>query len=561
MKNLNLKLIGSYNKCFEHNKTSDFTEITSGSVLLDDFFAFEACISSDKACKVYVNVKSVISEYISVRLVKSVPVEHPVYPENTDHDGYLNDKKPGLYPDLLVPVCGKCGIDIEADKLTSLWIQADIPACAKGGIYSIDVEISDGEKVLDTKALSLEIIPAVLPEQKLINTQWFHCDCLATYYGVEMMSDRHWEIIESFVRTAVKNGQNMLLMPTFTPALDTAVGAERPTMQLVGVSVNPDSTYSFDFALVDKWIAMCDRCGIKYYEIVHMFTQWGAEHAPKVMATVNGEYKKIFGWETDSMSDEYIAFIKSFLISFKAYMKSKGLLDRCMFHISDEPAPQHLETYKKIHDVLDELLTDCECGDALSSYSFYTTGAVKRPIVSTAHIEPFIENNVPNLWAYYCCGEHTKVSNRFIANTMNHTRVIGMQLFKFNIKGFLHWGYNFYYSHLSKRPVDPYKCNDGGPVEGTSQIWVPAGDPFCVYPAPDGTPYESMHYKGFTQALSDLRALDLAASLTSKETVVKLLEDIAGMEIRFAKFPENHDFSDKARTAVNELIKKNIQSK
>ena len=78
-------------------------------------------------------------------------------------------------------------------------------------------------------------------------------------------------------------------------------------MQLVGIN-RDDGKYSFDFTLLGKWVDMCDRVGIKYFEINHMFTQWGAKNAPKVIATVDGEEKRIFGWDTPSDSEEYISF-------------------------------------------------------------------------------------------------------------------------------------------------------------------------------------------------------------------------------------------------------------
>lgn len=40
--------------------------------------------------------------------------------------------------------------------------------------------------------------------------------------------------------------------------------------------------------------------------------------------------------------------------------------------------------------------------DALSNYEFYSTGVVDRPVPSTGRVEQFYENNVPNLWTYYC---------------------------------------------------------------------------------------------------------------------------------------------------------------
>jgi hypothetical protein len=44
----------------------------------------------------------------------------------------------------------------------------------------------------------------------------------------------------------------------------------------------------------------------------HLFTQWGAAHAPKIMATVDGTYRRLFGWETDAISDEYVGFLEAF---------------------------------------------------------------------------------------------------------------------------------------------------------------------------------------------------------------------------------------------------------
>ena len=77
---------------------------------------------------------------------------------------------------------------------------------------------------------------ARLPAQTLLHTEWFHADCLASYYGVAPLSEEHWRILENFIRAAgEEHGINMLLTPVFTPPLDTAVNGERLTVQLVDV--------------------------------------------------------------------------------------------------------------------------------------------------------------------------------------------------------------------------------------------------------------------------------------------------------------------------------------
>ncbi|MCG4808289.1 hypothetical protein L0P46_10495, partial [Collinsella aerofaciens] len=88
------------------------------------------------------------------------------------------------------------------------------------------------------------VVPAVLPKQKVLHTEWFYPDCLADYYGCDVFSEEHWKIIGNFMRTAASQGVNMIFTPLFTPALDTLIGGERTTVQLVKVYKRSDG-YSF----------------------------------------------------------------------------------------------------------------------------------------------------------------------------------------------------------------------------------------------------------------------------------------------------------------------------
>ncbi|MBO7275717.1 MAG: hypothetical protein J6V15_05020, partial [Clostridia bacterium] len=302
--------------------------------------------------------------------------------------------------------------------------------------------------------LELEIIDAMLPPQSLIYTNWFHCDCLQSYYGTESFDEKHWQIIENFLSTAAKHGMNTVLTPIFTPPLDTDIGRERPTTQLIDITVT-DSGYSFGFDKLDRWIDTCQRVGIEYYEIAHFFTQWGALHAPKIVANVNGQTKKIFGWETDSCSPEYREFLQALIPALLEHLRMRGVDRQCMFHVSDEPKLDQLEQYGRARAIVAPLLEGYPIIDALSNYEFYEQGVVEHPVPSSNHIEPFIEGKVPGLWTYYCCGQGRNVSNRFIAMPSARTRVLGTQMFKYDIAGFLQWGYNFYYNQRSHELINP----------------------------------------------------------------------------------------------------------
>ena len=101
----------------------------------------------------------------------------------------------------------------------------------------------------------------------------------------------------------------MILTPQFTPPLDTAVGGERTTIQLVDVSLR-EGKYAFDFTKLKRWVDMCQRVGIKYFEMSHLLPSEGAVAAPKVMGVVDGEYRQLFGWDTPAVGGEYTEFYK-----------------------------------------------------------------------------------------------------------------------------------------------------------------------------------------------------------------------------------------------------------
>ena len=550
------KIVSSLENCFLDNRLDDFQALNKITALKNERISFQYLIEMrdpDDPMRRGITpmIEGKLAKYATIREVKSVPVTMPTIP-GVKHDNYLRTE-PGLYPDLLLPSTYGGNVYLVKDQLKSLWIEIDLRNCFEeitAGEIELKLSCFYAEKLASSATVTIEIVDALLPEQELIMTQWFYCDCIASYYHCDVWSERHWELIENFARVAHSNGINLLLTPVFTPALDTRIGGERLTNQLVGVTKNGDE-YTFDFTLLDRWIEMCDRVGIKYFEIAHFFTQWGAQHTPKVMATVDGEYKKIFGWETDATSEEYVTFLRAFITEFLNHMKARGDDKRCFFHISDEPTKEHLDTYKAAKDSIADLLEDYTIMDALSSFDFYKQGIVKTPIPSSNHINPFIDAKIDGLWTYYCSSQWQNVSNRFLAMPSARNRSIGMQMYKYDIVGFLQWGFNFYNTSLSYAALDPYGDSCGND-------WVPAGDTYSVYPGMDGNALESLRIIVFHQALQDISAMKLAESLVGKEKVVEAIEAAFGTSIVFDVCARSAEQMQAVRDAVNDIIKKNI---
>lgn len=502
---------------------------------------------------------------VSVYHVGNVPVLHSFEK--------ITPKMPiGMYPDILIPKKTNPELQrqtvykgngfriIEKDEKYSpcaykdSWKQMWFCVNENGnesaaGIHRIKIELLDicGNK-LGENEIELEVIDSKLPEQSLYYTNWFHNDCLADYYGLEVFSDEYFKVMEDFLRPAVKNGMNMVLMPAFTPPLDTAIGEERMTVQLVKVKYD-GKDYSFDFSLMKKYIEVCKKAGLKFFEHSHFFTQWGAAHAPKIVAEVDGKTQKIFGWETDASGEEYVKFLREYIPQVKEFLKNEGLLETTLFHISDEPAEAHLDTYKKSLENVKDLLADCTVGDALSDYKYYEQGLVRTPIARSHKVMDFVDK-CDDLWVYYTGGEcFDGLSNRLIQLPRERNRMMGTQLYAYKAKGFLHWGYNFYYGRLSHGLYNPMTdpcC--GFPNAGTT---------YSVYPDVNRKPLQSIHQKTFAEGLVDMRALQLLESLSSRSVCISLIEEYLGKVDTF-NTPDSPEKFMAFRAALNEKIKQYI---
>ncbi len=456
-------------------------------------------------------------------------------------DDYFRYSESGYYPDLLLPtekrVHLKKGVNV-------FWAEVD---AGDNTVGDFSVQVSVGGK---TAAVDVEIIDAELDFRDFVYTCWFHTDSLMTYYGFEAFSSEYWRVTENFLKTACEYGMNCVLTPIFTPALDTEVGKERPTVQLVDVTVK-DGEYSFGFDKLTRWIEMAEGCGIKYFELSHFYTQWGARKAPKIMATVNGEYKRIFGWETKANSREYKRFLTALSAELKAYLEARHLKERVFIHVSDEPSKNVLFSYGRAAGLIQRLFEGYKIIDALSDFLYYRLKIITNPIPANNHADRFI-GKVDNLWVYYCGGQNRDyVSNRFFCNSSLRTRVLGYQLFKFDIKGFLHWGYNFYFTHLSKKPIDPYKVTDAGGK-------FSSGDSFIVYPAKDGTANHSIRLKVFYDGLQDMAALNTLEKLTDKKTCLDIIEEKGRHSLTFKAYPHDDEWLLGTREQVNRRIKEII---
>lgn len=464
-------------------------------------------------------------------------------------DDYYVAKEPCLLYDPILPL-GMTGLTLSEKQWRGVWVSVRLGDDVKAGVYETEFELSDEKgEVWKTLSYTIEVLDAELPETDLRLTNWMHYDGIARQHRVELFTPEFYEVFEGYLKLYVESGFNMLLTPVFTPPLDTYKGGERTTAQLVDVKV-VNGGFEFGFDKLKEFLDFVLARGIRYIEFSHLFTQWGGEACPKIMADVNGKLERIFGWDTPSNDERYLNFLKSFFGELCAFLDEENLRDKCYFHLTDEPGKNHIGFYEHCRNAVKRYIGDMPIMDAMCDYDFYEKGLVDLPVVSINSSGAFEEKGVKDIFVYNCCGPADGYyTNRFINMPSQRTRVLGVQIYQSGVKGYLHWGYNFYNSWLSYEAIDPYADTTAGGV-------FPSGDGFIVYPYENGaTP--SVRLWTVQAGFQDYRALKLLEKQIGREKTLELLSEW-GLK-GYQDYPREPEAIDTLRKKINLAIKANIK--
>ena len=548
--NIKMQWISSLEKVFPVKELT-LNGMDSASALRGEVYSMQLAYCANTVLDpLQIEVDSPLRDFISVRQTVAMPAEY--FGESRDE--YTPECLPGLYPDLLTDHTtfrSMCAV------WHSLWITVRIPGDFPAGKVPVKLNIChrknrwpDRDLDVESPVFTLNVLPEVLPEHNMKVTEWFHADCLCDYYNIEPWSEEFFAVLKNYLINMRSHGINMLYTPLVTPPLDTLQGLERPTFQSVDITLDEQGKWSFDFSNLKKFIMLAEQCDMKYIEFSHLFSQWGAEFAPKVMVRKSQEHaaEKYFHWHTASDSAEYRDFLKALLTALNSFLHEHNWFDRSYFHISDEPNTNSLERYKGFAEIFHECLKGGKFIDALSHPEFFSSGAVQIPIPAINHFDEFKDFDVPECWTYYCVSQWDKVTNQFAHFPAARCRIFGVLAYRYGIEGFLHWGYNFWFGQLSTFKIDPYRdiCSGRG---------FPPGDAFKVYPGKGGKPEDSIRHEVFFEALQDLAALQLLEKKLSRSKVLDIIATACGGSLpTMTEYPRTAGWLLDFRQQINSLI-------
>jgi hypothetical protein len=458
--------------------------------------------------------EAIPAEAAQVRWVGLVPVPQDAYdPASSERPANV----PGWYPDPLLEQPPWTGFNPLRSAAAHVTLR--VPARAVPGRYRGSVTLTRQGKRCARLPLTLEVWPFSLPKRPGLHvTNWFHPDCVTKWHRCEPWGARHWKLLDLYAATMTEYRQDTIITPTLIGNFHNS-----DPMTLVDAIRNKDGEYRFDFRKLERWVALFDRHGFRLFEMWHLASQARGTHAPRFPVFDEKKGKTVWLEKLVVLSPEYRKLVGGFLRELSRWLDRRGLSDRFLLHVYDEPRKETWPHYAKVSAFFREHAPALRHIDAISASDIITEfGAdIDIPVPLTTHLEDdayYRERaraGKKPVWWYTCCGPAGRYANRFVCQPSLATRIMPWQAFVHGISGYLHWGYNFW-----------HRCyQDGSGLPGVNvyadQVllnpylehpprWA-VGDAAIVYPHPrwweDRGPVGSLRYEAHRAGLQDYELL------------------------------------------------------
>lgn len=402
-----------------------------------------------------------------VRYVGYVPVDRSLSKPPKDRVR----KPPADFPD---PLFDEAPAEVKGGEAQPIWITLKIPLDCQPGIYHGHARISakiNGatERSSASVPLTIKIYPDKVEHTRLWVTNWFQPNS-----GYKPMpkdySPEFWQMLRLYARDMAAHRQTVAR----TVPLELAQ---------YKFDANGDIT-DIDWSRMDQWIQIfIDEGVIGRIEGQQFAWRKGKWNSPYVVSTYVPDGNGVKEVKVDPESAEAAKFYSRFLPMLQQHVLEKGWGEIWMQHVGDEPDNFNFASYEQVAALVKKYAPKLRRMDAILTPKVVRSMEVMVPLLNVLHDNWGVFNQRQTegeeLWFYICGNPQGEYANRELEMPLIKVRLLPWIDFRYGIKGFLHWGYNFW------NKVPDYQ-KQMKLVYGTGRPDAFPGDAWIVYPKLNG---------------------------------------------------------------------------
>ena len=350
---------------------------------------------------------------------------------------------------------------MQARTTQGYWVRVWIPQEAAAGLYTSELTVKNGSRVLGSLKLEVEVQRRTLPAP----SHWaFHLDlwqnpfAVARYHRVPLWSRAHFDLLEKELQSYADAGGKVIT----TSIMHHPWGGQTydPFESMITWMKRVDGTWYFDYTIFDKWVELMMKLGVTQEIGCYSMIPWKLSFQYFDQATHSLKEMKMKP-EDPAYADFWLTMLKDFA----RHLKAKGWFDITHIAMDERPKKDMDRAFAIIHEADPDFKVSLagalheELSDQLDDYSIALADKFSEETKRARRAA-----NKKTTF-YTCCTESHP--NTYTFSHPAEAAWIGWYAAKEHLDGYLRWALNSW-------TIEPL-------LDSRFLAWG-AGDTYLVYP-------------------------------------------------------------------------------
>lgn len=395
-------------------------------------------------------------------------------------------------------------LSMQARTTQGYWVRVWIPQEAAAGLYTSELTVKNGSRVLGSLKLEVEVQRRTLPAP----SQWaFHLDlwqnpfAVARYHRVPLWSRAHFDLLEKELQSYADAGGKVIT----TSIMHHPWGGQTydPFESMITWMKRVDGTWYFDYTIFDKWVELMMKLGVTQEIGCYSMIPWKLSFQYFDQATHSLKEMKMKP-EDPAYADFWLTMLKDFA----RHLKAKGWFDITHIAMDERPKKDMDRAFAIIHEADPDFKVSLagalheELSDQLDDYSIALADKFSEETKRARRAA-----NKKTTF-YTCCTESHP--NTYTFSHPAEAAWIGWYAAKEHLDGYLRWALNSW-------TIEPL-------LDSRFLAWG-AGDTYLVYPgARSSIRFENL--VAGIQAYEKIRILKAGWQKEGNKSALKQLDKI-----------------------------------